>query len=315
MDIDLKLPRDFLEEEPREIRVSSDVKKIWAVELDLLVKFDEVCRRNGIQYFIDGGTLLGAVRHNGFIPWDDDIDVCMFRKEYEKLEAIADKEFKEPYFWQTFKTDLHSARGHGALRNSRTTAISKSDLVNGRTIRKFNQGICLDVFPLDNIPDSEKEAADFLNGVQKRIEKIWFINSFVAEFKMRGWRVLTSVRGIQKALRYVGYVLLARLHGKNVLREAAVDHEAWCAKYDSVETNRSCTIAHWPIRKDRQYYRRGWFDASVMLDFEMLKLPAPSGYRELLDGLYGDWHKHVIGSTLHSGVFFDVEKSYREYMG
>lgn len=314
MQIELKLPENFLEEEPREIRVSSDVKKIWAVELDLLAKFDEVCRRNGLQYFIDGGTLLGAVRHKGFIPWDDDVDVCMFRKDFEKLESIASKEFKEPYFWQTFKTDLTSARGHAALRNSNTTAIAKSDLKGGRTIRRFNQGICLDVFPLDNIPDSEEEAADFLNGVQKRIEKIWFINSFTAELRIRGWRTLTSARGIMKLLRYSRCLIGAGLHGGNMLKKAAQDHEDWCKKYNTVVTERSCTIAHWPMRKASQYYRRCWFDKVEMVDFEMMKVPAPVGRIELLKGLYGDWQKHVIGGTLHGGIQFDVERSYLDYM-
>lgn len=314
MKIDMRLPKGFLDEESREIRVSTDVKRIWAVELDLLVKFDEVCRRNGIQYFIDGGTLLGAVRHKGFIPWDDDIDVCMFRKDFEKLENVAAQEFKAPYFWQTFKTDLTSAVGHATLRNSDTTAIAKSDLLNGRTIRRSNQGIFLDVFPLDNIPDSDEEASTFLNGVQRRIDTIRFIDSLSLELKLRRWRVLSSVRGVMKLYRYCCLFFWALLHGDNMLERAAKDHEDWCKKYNDCKTERSCTISHWPSRKRSQYYRRCWFDAVTMVDFEMLKVPAPVGREELLEGLYGDWHKHVVGCTLHGGVFFNAEKSYREYM-
>ena len=313
MKIDLQLPQNFFDEESREIRVSSDVKKIWAVELDLLVKFDEVCRRNGIQYFIDGGSLLGAVRHKGFIPWDDDIDVCMFRKDFKRLEAIAAKEFKKPYFWQTFKTDLLSARGHGTLRNSDTTAIPKDDLINGKTVRQFNNGVFIDVFPLDNIPDSEDIAIAFLVGIQKRMDKVRFLASFPAILRARGWRVLTSARGCLNLFRYSMSCFWAILHGENALSRAAWEHERWCERYNSGRTSRSCTISFWPMRKQCQYYRREWFEEITYLDFELLKLPAPSGYIKLLEGLYGDWRKHVIGGSLHDGIFFDVEHPYTDY--
>ena len=69
------------------------------VELDLLAEFDRVCRKHGLTYFVDSGTLLGAVRHKGFIPWDDDIDLIMQREDYERLVQIAAQEFQHPYFF------------------------------------------------------------------------------------------------------------------------------------------------------------------------------------------------------------------------
>ena len=313
MKIDLKLPKGFLDEEPRQIRISSDVKKIWAVELDLLAKFDEVCRRNGIKYFIDGGTLLGAVRHKGFIPWDDDIDVCMFRSDFKKLEKVAVHEFQAPYFWQTFKTDIFASRGHGTLRNSVTTAIARENLVNGRTMHRFNQGIFIDVFPLDNIPDDSGSALDFLSGVQIRIDKVRKFKSFHYEFKRRGFRVLASLRGIADSGKYISTLTGSSFNTEKALEKISTEHEDWCVKYNDVKTELCCTISHWPKRKPQQYYRREWFDDVELLDFEMLKVPAPSGWSDLLTGLYGDWRKNVIASSLHGAMFFDAEKSYTEY--
>lgn len=308
------LPPKFFDEEPREIRISPRVKRIWGVELDLLFKFAEVCKRHNIPWFIDGGSLLGAARHGGFIPWDDDIDVCMFRNDFEKLERIASTEFMHPYFWQTFKTDLQSARGHATLRNSLTTAIARRNLVNGRTNRIFNQGIFLDIFPLDNIPDATEEAERFLLGVRERISKVRFLVNYPIELKSRKWRVFSSKSGIVDFFKYIRYCISARVRGKNALQLAAEEHENWCKRYNGITTMRACTIAHWPIRKNRQYYRREWFDKTIILNFEMLKVPAPIGYKELLGGLYGNWEEHVISETLHGGLFFDTEHSYKDYL-
>ena len=101
MDFDEK----FFQEELRSgYLVSEKMKKVWAVELELLDYFDKLCHKHNLQYFVDYGTLLGAVRHQGFIPWDDDIDIVMFRGEYEKLKVIAQEEVCEPYFFQNSYT-------------------------------------------------------------------------------------------------------------------------------------------------------------------------------------------------------------------
>lgn len=83
------IPREFLEPEIRnDFLVGVDRKKLWAISLDLLIKFDEVCRKQNLQYYMIGGSLLGIIRHQGFIPWDDDIDVCMLREDYARFTEI-----------------------------------------------------------------------------------------------------------------------------------------------------------------------------------------------------------------------------------
>ena len=91
-------PADFLKEEIRcEYKVTQDLKKIWMVGLDILFELDKVCKKHNLKYFLLWGSLLGAIRHKGFIPWDDDIDVGMLRSDYEKLFSLKE-EFDAPYF-------------------------------------------------------------------------------------------------------------------------------------------------------------------------------------------------------------------------
>lgn len=131
-------------------KVSAELQRLWAVELDLLDRFIEVCKKHSLKFYAAGGTLLGAVRHKSFIPWDDDIDLIMPREDYDKLLFVADKEFSEPYFFQTAFTDKEYFRSHAQIRNSNTTAMIKSEALKV----PFNQGVFIDVFPVDAIPDN-----------------------------------------------------------------------------------------------------------------------------------------------------------------
>ena len=115
------------EEEICNFIVSTKRKKIWQKELDILEKIIQICEKNNIQYSLSGGSLLGAVRHQGYIPWDDDIDIIMKRKEYNNFLNIAEKEFKYPYFIQYYKTEKNYIRGHAQIRNSETTAILENE--------------------------------------------------------------------------------------------------------------------------------------------------------------------------------------------
>ena len=146
----IKLPDDFFKAEYRSAYyVSEKMKKVWAVQLDLLKSFADVCEKNNLRYFMDGGTLLGAVRHKGFIPWDDDADVIMPREDYNRLSEIADREFQTPYFFQTTLKEKGFFRTHAQLRNSDTTGFIEAD-----ANKNINKGIFIDIFVLDGLADN-----------------------------------------------------------------------------------------------------------------------------------------------------------------
>ncbi len=126
-----------------------DFRRMQLLELDMLVELDRVCRKYNIKYAIMCGTLLGAVRHKGFIPWDDDVDVAMLREEYEKLKAIADELNPEICFFQDHDTDPEYRWGYGKLRRTGTTYIRPR-----QKKLKCKTGLYIDILPLDDIPTS-----------------------------------------------------------------------------------------------------------------------------------------------------------------
>jgi lipopolysaccharide cholinephosphotransferase len=127
-----------------------NLKRLQAVELEMLTEIDRICRKNHIEYTLDGGTLLGAIRHQGFIPWDDDADVAMTRAEYQKFARACAKDLdRSRFFLQDHTTDPEYRWGYAKMRRKGTLLIPE-----GQEDTRWNNGIFLDIFIYDNVPDS-----------------------------------------------------------------------------------------------------------------------------------------------------------------
>ena len=276
----VKLPEGFLDEENREgFLVKRKQKEVWAVELDLFVKFSEVCKAHNLTYFADSGTLLGAARHKGFIPWDDDMDVAMMRDDYDKLCKIAESEFKHPYFFQTEYTDPGSNRGHAQLRNSMTTAILLSEKEKNY---KFNQGIFLDIFPLDNIPEANIRKEYYKDIKEKKMKSLEFAETYVRNGKCKYNRFYDE---FEKCLK--------KYKDDNVLEIGNL--VVMLGKRSSNRTLRD-------------------YSNTIELDFEFLKINAPIGYINELRKMYGIWQESEIANSIHGDVFFDTDVSFEKYI-
>ena len=118
-------------------------------ELDILDHFDKVCNEIGVDYSLSYGTLLGAVRHKGFIPWDDDIDVVMLREDYNRFIKIGSNYLEDNYFIQTYESDPYYPRNHAKILNLNTTLIENS--FNNLNIKN---GVYIDIFPIDKESNS-----------------------------------------------------------------------------------------------------------------------------------------------------------------
>ena len=125
-----------------------DLKTLQNIELEILDEFIRVCEKNQLTYFLIGGSCIGAVRHHGFIPWDDDIDVGMPREDYEKLVEIAADELNPEYFFQNYHSEKNCGLIFGKIRKN-NTILSE----NYSYHIHMHQGVWIDIFPYDQIGD------------------------------------------------------------------------------------------------------------------------------------------------------------------
>ena len=284
-------PEDFLKEEIRcDFQINENQKKVWLIELDLLMEFDRVCKKHGLKYYAVYGTLLGAIRHNGFIPWDDDMDICMPRDDYEKFLKLSD-EFEEPYFLQEPHTDPGYYYSMAKLRNSRTTGFS--DI---RGCFGFNSGLWIDINPIDyvNLEDCE----NLFNEIDK-------LNAFCSAYmKIPG-----------KHLNDKGKRLL-RSHPYLSPMQACDDVQNKAAYLRGKKTDFLALAANTVYNITRTTYRAEDFEETVMWDFEgVMKLPVPKGYDNVLKVTYRDYMKFppVEDRGLWHSNVMDAERPYTDY--
>ena len=293
--IKLDLPDGFLDEEVRSgYLISNEMKQIWAVELDMLVEFDRICKKLEIQYFLDSGTLLGAVRHKGFIPWDDDIDVIMLRKDYDILINNGTSLFRYPYFLQCAYTDAGYYRGHAQIRNSETAGILPQEKK-----ARFNQGIFIDVFVLDGLtPNREhlKKQFDVKNKIQKIFKKKY---PFYSDNQVKMF--LNWCRSIVYHIRYRDDVKLYQTFERILKRYSKSLY------VDKIGFYTDCNKVH--------YLKKNWYLNSIDCSFEGFSFPIPQEYDVILKMDYGeDYMIPQNNPTLHGEIMFDTQRSYKEVL-
>ena len=305
--LELNIEDSFYKQEKREgFVVPPEMKRIWAVELDLLNEFAKVCAEQNLKWFVHAGTLLGAVRHHGFIPWDDDVDVVMPRKDYEMLCAIAPSVFSSPYFLQNGNSDRCFAKNFSRLRNSLTTAIPK-DYVSLKY--PYDQGIYIDIFPYDNIPDDNKQRNEYYDELTRLNNWAWVWMDMVYRYHPpKGLSLAKQIKFFFKHL-YFKYVLRKQDEYKLFLKQ----HHDLVTKYNGMDTEYVCESIVPPL--GRWEWKKEWVDGVVYMPFEMLSVPVPVSYAECLEAGFGkDWRVPKQIGALHGSILFDVDKPYTEYL-
>ena len=272
------------------------LKKIWTVELDLLEQFDRFCKTFDLTYYADYGTLLGAVRHRGFIPWDDDIDVSMMRPDYDRLLSLAESYFKPPYFFQHCYNTPGSLWGLSKLINDDTTCIETRELPPG-----YHHGIFLDVFVLDYAAEDDAHPS----ALDRMLDDTWLAVSnpeYLLHKMKNGYRPEISADMISGI---VAMPLASKLQLLDGMLAQAFDQ----AKKVNRFSFDKATNFDFPSRDIR------YFEKTVMLPYENTSISAPSHYHEILSGDYGDYMTPRQVGNYHAGAFFDPDRPWRSYIG
>lgn len=248
---------------------SEMTRNLQKVELSILEEVAEICDKNGLKYYLVGGTLLGAVRHHGFIPWDDDIDIAMLRDDYKKLFNIMRDQYSDKYFVQTFETEPNYTRYIMKIRLNGTKHVEE-----GVSDIGINHGIYMDIFPID-----------YLEG-----------DTIMSHLRGGIFRSLLAYKNIKhRANHYHGYKRILSSIGKfftYLIPEKAVNKlfVIVCER----DNGKDCTyVTNFASRFKwkKQLYPKNYFGEGVYLDFENRQFRAPNEYKKILERLFGDYMK------------------------
>lgn len=284
----------------REVRCGFEIdemmKRAWAAQMEVLTVIDKICKKNGLRYFADAGTLLGAVRHQGFIPWDDGIDISMLRKDYNELIQIMPQELPRGFVIAGMYADSERLRQAAFVPQLRV--IADETLWNFNAYMQYFHGfpyqrVGIDIFPIDTVPE-DKELAD----LQKYIIRSGII-------LLRDWAVLEKQQLL--GTRLEEYEQLCNV---KIPRNDGIKNQIWkivdavCALYEGEQTEEVSIYQYW-INTESYCLKRQWYEDIVYLPFENIEIPAPRAYDEVLTRLYGDYMIPVQGMAEHDYPFYE----------
>ena len=264
-----------------------ETDKLKKTELEILDHFVDFCQKNNLTYYLTYGSLLGAVRHKGFIPWDDDIDIAMPPEDYQKFLSLYKKEKQDKYLLQYINNEKYYHTIFAKIRKNNTCMVEKE-----WQYIKIHKGINIDIFPLFPYPDSKRDAKKLM-------------------FNLKLAQLLTSKNNKTKSIKNKIIFFLLRLIPRKITN-----------KIVSNILNKSLNY-----NKPYYYYKTDelnspalkidWYKEKIELPFENRKYTAPKDYDEVLKSMYGDYmtppkEEDRVG---HGDIILSFNKNYEELQG
>lgn len=269
------------------------IKDVQNKILEIMKYIDGLCRANDIVYYIMGGTALGAVRHGGFIPWDDDLDIFMTPENYEKFKKIFDEQNSQNFVLQEWRTTPKYLE-YAKVRMNGTTFIEE----HFKNFKDMHHGIYVDIMILHKVPNKKL--------VQKMV---YYQSKFVTLYGLsqRNWKPKTKGQALAlKILKILPRKWLAKRCYKKIY------------KYDGLKANFKYCYWITPAGFKNGLFEESFFDTPIDVAFEDAKLMGAKKIKEYLEYRYGDYMKLPSEEQQKSAVhamIYDTKKDYKEYLG
>lgn len=275
------------------MKEEQNVRSVQNKILGIMKYIDRLCRENGIVYYIMGGTALGAVRHGGFIPWDDDLDIFMTPSEYAKFKAVFEKENNAQFVLQEWRTTPKYLE-YAKVRMNGTTFIEE----HFKDCKDMHQGIYVDIMILHKVPERKF--------TQKQV---YYYSKFVTLYGLsqRNWKPKNRGQAcVLKLLKVLPCQTMAKICYRKIY------------KYDGLSSNFKYCYWITPAKFRNGLFDKEFFSSPVDVPFEDTVLMGSDKIKEYLAYRYGDYMKLPSEEQRRAAVhamIFDTEKDYTEYLG
>ena len=244
----------------------TDIREIQQMELGIMEYIHETCQKIGVKYFLAYGSLIGAVRHKGFIPWDDDMDICMLREDYEKLQDYLIANPDERYEVMSYKNNLNYVYPFMKVQDNQTYLLEEDVRIDS------NMGIYVDIFPVDGYEDDSVFKDKMTRLIKKR------------QLSCYTFKGITNTKSILNSLiRYISVIIFYFTNTNKYIR--GIDELAQSRKVDDYE------LVDYLIYKDmnKPVWKREWLKQTITGVFEGKEFMIPKNYHEILTSDYGDY--------------------------
>lgn len=266
------------------------MNELQKIEFELLKNFIDICESLGLKYYLVCGTALGAVKYNGFIPWDDDIDVALLRPDYEVFINKAQELLPENIFLQNYKTDPAFPQIFSKLRNSNTTYIEKASAK-----LPINHGIYIDIFPLDGYPKELK--------LQRKLEKK----------KRRYKRQLSCAFEVDRSLAGKATCLFNKMIGcHKKTHMIAEKFEKTISSVSVWESDLWCNHGNWQGKLE--YAPKWHYGDGALAQFEHTDVCVPEQWNAYLTQKYGDWRADLPEAEQVGHHYYEVLECNNSYI-
>ena len=296
----MEFPKEFFLDEVREgFYVPAMMKRAWAAEIEILFEIDKICEKHELHYCIDYGTLLGAIRHRGFIPWDDDIDIMMMREDYEIFSQVANAELPEELsFCSIMDNSNYELTSH--VKHNKM-------LISSKALGKYHNylyGAGVDIFPYDRLStDHEKE--------KNRIELFDALCILASLPSIDEKNITVLEYETKKVEKLLGIKLQ---YSPNYRKELLQLLKDCVQKFNQDGGHKIASLPDLTLYKDmgKGVFEDSWFGADSFMNFEFLSLPAPKEYFAVIKNKYHDYGLMKKDGGAHNYPLY--KKMEAEYM-